>query len=91
MSTTCSPKTKPTLRTLPPWKVILHNDDVNTAEFVTEKVQEIVHLPEHEAVTKVLKAHEEGRALLTSTHKEKAELFVEQFTSYKIEATMEKA
>lgn len=87
-SPVCEPK--PQVSTLPPWGVILHNDEVNTAEFVAEKVQEITKLEEEVAVSKVLEAHKKGRALLVTTHQEKAELFVEQFTSYKISATAEK-
>lgn len=86
-------KPEPELKTgqLPPWKLILHNDDVNTAEFVVGKVQEITKLEENIAVRCVTEAHVQGKSLLLATHKEKAELFVEMFKSCKIEVTMEKA
>lgn len=93
-SATLTPsESKPELKTgqLPPWKLILHNDDVNTAEFVVEKVQEITKLEENIAVRCVTEAHVQGKSLLLATHKEKAELFVEMFESCKIEVTMEKA
>lgn len=75
---------------MPPWKVILHNDDHNIAEDVVEKVREIVHLDNEEAVIKVLEAHESGCSILAITHQEKAELFVEQFQTYRITVTIEK-
>lgn len=86
------PKPVPVTQTdqMPPWKIILHNDDVNTAEYVVNKVQEITKLDEKDAVRKVLEANKEGLALLLTTHKEKAELLVEMFESCKIDVTMEK-
>ncbi len=89
-STTCDHSTKNKTKQLPPWKVILHNDDVNTAEYVVTKVQEITKLEEDIAVERVVEAHKNGIALLLTTHKEKAELLVELFESCKIEVTMEK-
>lgn len=91
-STTCKkPSSKPKVEQMPPWKIILHNDDVNTAEYVVNRVQEITKLDEEDAVRKVLQADKEGLALLLVTHQEKAELFVEMFESCKIDVTMEKA
>ena len=83
------PQTK--VEQMPPWKIILHNDDVNTAEYVVQKIQEITKLEEETAVRKVLEADEEGHALLLVTHREKAELFVEMFESFSIDVTKEKA
>lgn len=90
--TTTTPSTKPAPITdsLPRWKVILHNDNVNVAEFVVAKVQEITRMSEHNALEKVLEAHERGKVLLLVTHKEKAELIVERFEGHKITVTMEK-
>jgi len=81
----------PKVDQLPPWKIILHNDDVNTAEFVVKKVQEITKLEEDIAAQKVLEAHDNECALLLTTHQEKAEFLVELFDSYNIMVTMEKA
>ena len=87
---TCEPSTKPKIEQLPPWKIVLHNDEVNTAEYVVNKVQEITKLEEETAVQRVLEAHKNGIALLLTTHKERAELLVEMFESCKITVTMEK-
>lgn len=86
---TCEPA-MPKAEQMPPWKIILHNDDVNTAKYVVNKVQEITKLEEEDAVRKVLEADREGIALLLTTHKEKAELLVEMFDSCLIDVTMEK-
>lgn len=88
---TCEkPKLKPKVEQMPPYRIILHNDEINTAEYVVTKVQEITKLEEEIAVKRVIEAHENGLAPLLTTHKEKAELFVEMFESCKITVTMEK-
>lgn len=87
---TCEPSMAPKIEQLPPWKILLHDDEVNTAEYIVTKVQEITKLDEEKAVKRVLEAHKNGVALLLTTHKERAELLVEMFESSKITVTMEK-
>ena len=77
--------------TLPPWKVLLHNDDVNTIEDVVKTIVQLVHLSEQDAESRTKEAHRAGVALLTVTHKERAELFQEQFTSKSMTVTIEPA
>lgn len=87
---TCEPSTAPKIEQLPPWKIILHDDEINSAEYVVNKVQEITKLDEKKAANRVLEAHKNGVALLLTTHKEKAELLIEMFASCRIIVTMEK-
>jgi len=75
---------------LPPWKVLLHNDDHNNAEFILHHVKKIARLEESEAMKCIMGAHENGVALLLTTHQERAELYVEQFESFDIKVTIEK-
>jgi ATP-dependent Clp protease adaptor protein ClpS len=76
-------------RELPPYRVILHNDDVNTFEHVIATILELTPLKEPEAVQRTIEAHETGSALLLVTHKERAELYVEQFASKRLTVTCE--
>ncbi len=76
-------------RLLPPWKVILHNDDVNDMDDVIRIVRQLTSLTEHEAELRTLEAHQSGAALLLVTHRERAELYVEQFASMGLTATCE--
>ena len=87
---TCEPSVSPKVEQLPPWKIILHNDETNAAEYVIEKVQEVTKLDEKKATKRVLEAHENGKAILLTTHKERAEFLIEMFESCKITVTMEK-
>jgi ATP-dependent Clp protease adapter protein ClpS len=50
-----------------------------------------VHLSEQDAESRTKEAHRAGIALLTVTHKERAELFQEQFTSKSMTVTIEPA
>lgn len=74
---------------LPPWKVLLHNDDVNDMLYVVDTIIELTTLKRQEAVLRMLEAHKRGLALLISTHREHAELLEEQFTSKKLTVTIE--
>jgi len=74
---------------MPPWKVILHNDDVNVFEDVVRAICKLTPLSTQEASLRTLEAHERGAALLLVTHKERAELYVEQFASCGLTVTAE--
>ncbi len=74
---------------LPPFKVILHNDDKNTFEHVIATIVQLTHLNAEDAVVRTLEAHETGCALLLVTHKERAELYQQQFQSASLTVTIE--
>lgn len=93
---TLDPKTKrkPNTKPKPPgllplWKVLLHNDDVNSLEHVIFTVMELTPLDQDEAIQRTLEADREGLALLLVTHKERAELYQEQFQSKHLTVTIE--
>jgi|SRR5277367_971403 len=74
---------------LPQWKVLLHNDDKNSMEHVVVTIVDLTPLAEQEAVLRTLEAHHTGVALLLVTHKERAELYVDQFASKSLIVTIE--
>jgi ATP-dependent Clp protease adaptor protein ClpS len=84
-------------RTAPRWKVILHNDDVTTFEFVTDLLKSLFHKPQAEAVRLTHEVHDTGSALIVVVSFERAELYVEQVRSlarprgFPLTATMEPA
>jgi ATP-dependent Clp protease adaptor protein ClpS len=73
----------------PPWRVLLHNDEVNLFENVIRMLHQLTPLSMEEAFQRTQEAHTRGRAVLLSTHKERAELYVEQLTSVGLTVTME--
>ncbi len=82
-SSTSAPKA------LPPWRVLLHNDDVNHIDQVIKTLQKLMPLSREDAVTRAMEAQHQGVSLLVVTHQERAELYVEQFASCKIKVTAE--
>src|SRR5436305_1182417 len=85
-----APKKKPP-QMLPPWKVLLHNDDKNNVEDVVETIVELTPLNTQDAKQRTDEAHKTGVALLLVTHKERAELYKEQFQSKGLTVTIEPA
>lgn len=82
-------KKKP--KRLPPFKVLLHNDDVNSIDHVIMSILKLTALQTQDAVLRTLEAHESGVALLLTTHRERAELYVDQFATMSITTSMEPA
>jgi ATP-dependent Clp protease adaptor protein ClpS len=76
---------------LPPWKVLLHNDDVNTHQYVVRTIVELTHLKEQDATRRMDEADRTGVALLLLTHRERAELYKDQFASKSLTVTIEPA
>ncbi len=82
-------RTLPVPGLLPPYRVLLHDDDVNDMGYVVEKILELTVLEFQDAIEKMLEAHETGVALLLVTHRERAELYAEQFATYKLSVSIE--
>jgi ATP-dependent Clp protease adaptor protein ClpS len=76
---------------LPPWKVLLHNDDVNSFQYVLATIVELTPLKPEDAFRRMMEAHETGVSLLLTTHKERAELYRDQFQSKGLTVTIEPA
>ncbi len=82
---------RPRVPALPPFKVLLHNDDVNTIEHVVVTIEELTPLNRVRAFEVMREAHTKGLALVLTTHKERAELYAEQFQSKSLTVTIEPA
>ena len=85
-----APKKKPP-QMLPPWKVLLHNDDKNVRDYVVDTIVELTPLNKQDATVRMDEADKTGVALLLVTHKERAELYQDQFTSKGLTVTIEPA
>ena len=82
---------RPKLDKLPPYRVLLHDDDINTDVFVMQSLLELTPLTQHAAFDITELAQKHGVAQVLVTHKERAELYMEQFGSKKITVTIEPA
>ena len=76
---------------MPPYKVILHNDEVNDITHVVITILKLTPLKHEEAIERTWEAHEEGHSVLLVTHRERAELYVDQFKTFQLTVTCEPA
>ena len=77
---------------LPPYQVVLHNDDVNSMEHVVRAlVASVPRLGVLRATGIMIEAHTSGRAQVTVCPKELAELYRERLQGYGLTATIEPA
>ncbi|MBL8963603.1 MAG: ATP-dependent Clp protease adaptor ClpS [Phycisphaeraceae bacterium] len=90
VSTRTTPAPTPP-KNLPPYRVLLHNDDVNTDVFVVETIVQLTPLGVPRARSVMVEAHRRGVSLLLVTHKERAELYADQFSSKGLTVTIEPA
>ena len=93
-----SPRTDPgvdeeaLLALVPPWRVILHNDDHNTMEHVVESLVRCVpSLTVEAAAAIMLEAHNEGKATVIECPREAAEHYRDALESRGLTATIEAA
>lgn len=72
---------KPQLRRQPPYGVILHNDDMNTFDFVVDTIRKVFRYELEKCFQLTLEADQTGRSLLWAGTLEGAELKREQMIS----------
>ena len=76
---------------LQPWTVILHNDDVNTMDYVVVSLLKAVpQLKPLQAMRIMLEAHHAGRARVIACPLELAELYRDRLQTFGLTATIEK-
>jgi ATP-dependent Clp protease adapter protein ClpS len=78
-------------RKLPPYRVILLNNVASDMMFVVRTIMELMRFCRTEATHKMWEAHHCGRSQLLLTHKERAELYVEQFATKGLNVVIEPA
>ena len=75
----------------PKYKVLLHNDPVNSMEFVTIALRQVVpQLSEQDAISIMLEAHNTGVGLIIVCDLEPAEFYSESLKSKGITSSIEK-
>jgi ATP-dependent Clp protease adaptor protein ClpS len=74
----------------PPYKVILHNDDYTPMEHVIQALRKVIpRMSLRRAVSIMLEAHTQGKAVVTKCHKELAELYQEGLKAEGLISTIE--
>lgn len=82
MSVVTETRTDPETRTIPPWNVVLLDDDEHTYEYVVEMLTAIFGMSKARGYLHACEVDAAGRSILLTTSREHAELKQEQVHSY---------
>ena len=72
-----------------PWLVIVWNDPINLMSYVTLVLKQLFGYSQAKATTLMLQVHNEGKAVVSSGTREKAELDVSRLHAKGLWATMQ--
>ena len=77
-------------KTSPKYKVLLHNDPVNTMDYVVETLRQVVpQLSEQDALSIMLETHQTGIGLVITCDLEPAEFYSESLKAKGLTSTIE--
>ena len=74
-----------------PWNVIVHNDPINLMDYVTKVFMKVLGFSRQKAEIHMLEVHEQGRSIVWTGTRERAELYVQQLHAHLLLATIAKA
>lgn len=74
-----------------PWNVLVHDDPVNLMHYVTFVLMKIFGYSEAKANTLMMQVHQQGRSIVWSGEREKAEFYVQQLQAHQLKSSLEKA
>ena len=77
---------------LPPYSVVLHNDEAHSMDFVIAALlKSVSSLTAEDATAIMLEAHNQGRAVVITCPLEQAELYRDRLRSFNLGVTIERA
>jgi ATP-dependent Clp protease adaptor protein ClpS len=90
MSTQTIERTSTVRKIAPRYRVLLHNDDYNSMEYVVQSLMEVVNsVTQPQAVDIMMAAHNDGCALVVTCVQEHAEFYSEGLNSKGLSSTIE--
>ncbi|HBR00889.1 MULTISPECIES: ATP-dependent Clp protease adapter ClpS [unclassified Roseofilum] len=90
MSVETIEKRSTTRKIAPRYRVLLHNDEFNTMEYVVETLLKTVSsLTQPQAVSIMMEAHNSGLALVIACAQEHAEFYCETLNNHGLTSTIE--
>ncbi len=72
-----------------PWNVVVHNDPVNLMSYVTHVFRLVFGYTNEKARRHMMEVHKNGRSIVWSGPRERAELYVQQLHGHLLLATIE--
>lgn len=82
VTTKSKPEEQTRTRRVPPYNVVLENDDYHSIEFVVGVLRKALGYSQERAAVLTLEAHHSGRAVVWTGPKEVAELKAEQIRTF---------
>jgi ATP-dependent Clp protease adaptor protein ClpS len=76
-------------QTMRPWSVVVWDDPVNLMNYVVYVFQKLFGFNDSVANTKMLEVHNDGRSVVASVERERAEFYVTRLHAYGLQATLE--
>ena len=73
-----------------PWNVVVHNDPVNLMSYVAQVFQKVLGFSRQRAEKHMLEVHRQGRSIVWTGGRERAELYVQQLHGWLLLATIER-
>ena len=73
-----------------PWNVIVFDDPVNLMGYVTYVLMKIFGYDENKACILMMQVHQEGRSIVWTGQREKAEFYVQQLQAHQLKSSLEK-
>jgi len=74
-----------------PWNVVVHNDPVNLMSYVTRIFQKVFGFTKQKADVHMMEVHKQGRSIVWTGARERAEAYVQQLHGHLLLATLEKS
>jgi ATP-dependent Clp protease adaptor protein ClpS len=74
-----------------PWNVVVLDDPVNLQAYVTMVFKRVFGYPQERAETLMMEVHSQGRSVVWTGGREKAELYVQQLHGWQLQTKMEKS
>jgi ATP-dependent Clp protease adaptor protein ClpS len=85
------PKRRPKSKMLPPFNVVLLDDNDHTVDYVVEMLRKVFGYPDEAGGVMVKTLDTTGRVVVLTTHKELAELKCEQILAYGADWRLERS
>jgi len=74
-----------------PWNVVVHDDPVNLMQYVTYVLMKVFGYDEKKATILMMQVHQQGRSIVWTGGREKAEFYTQQMQAHQLKASLEKA
>ncbi|MBT8038056.1 MAG: ATP-dependent Clp protease adapter ClpS [Verrucomicrobiae bacterium] len=74
-----------------PWNVVVLDDPVNLQAYVTLVFKRVFGYPQERAEVLMMEVHTQGRSVVWSGGREKAEFYVQQLHGWQLQTKMEKS